>query len=109
MKKNVSIGKRAANPSLADEIATGLGNAIAFATGRRRRARVHLVEIGPASIKSMRRTLGFSQASFAQALNVSVGTLRNWEQGRRAPVGPARTLLRVFSREPAAVVRALTR
>ena len=40
-------------------------------------------------------------------IGVSVATLRNWEQGRRTPDGPALALLRVASAEPRAVVRAL--
>jgi putative transcriptional regulator len=41
-------------------------------------------------------------------IGVSVGTLRNWEQGRRVPEGPARALLRVASRNPDVVMKALT-
>jgi putative transcriptional regulator len=40
---------------------------------------------------------------------VSVATVRNWEQGRRRPEGPARALLRVIERAPKAVERALSR
>jgi putative transcriptional regulator len=40
-------------------------------------------------------------------IGVSKGTLQNWEQGRRHPRGPAKALLRVFEKDPEAVVRAL--
>jgi putative transcriptional regulator len=43
----------------------------------------------------------------AAFLNVSKRTLENWEQGRRHPTGPARTLLRIMELEPRAVKRAL--
>jgi putative transcriptional regulator len=55
----------------------------------------------------VRRRLGMSQAAFAAMFGVSVWTLRNWEQGRRRPDGPARALLRVIDREPEAARRAL--
>ncbi len=41
-----------------------------------------------------------SQARFAEALGISVGTLQNWEQGRRQPDGPAKALLRLLARHP---------
>jgi putative transcriptional regulator len=61
----------------------------------------------PADVKAIRGRLGRSQAEFALMIGVSVATLRNWEQGRRTPEGPALALLRVVSAEPKAVVRAL--
>ena len=51
--------------------------------------------------------LGTTQAEFALMLGVSVATLRNWEQGRRTPDGPALALLRVAARNPKAVIEAL--
>lgn len=61
----------------------------------------------PADIKAIRGRLGKSQSEFALMIGVSVATLRNWEQGRRVPEGPALALLRVASAEPKAVSRAL--
>jgi putative transcriptional regulator len=40
-------------------------------------------------------------------LHVDVGTLRNWEQGRREPTGPAKALLRAIQTDPTAVLKAL--
>lgn len=51
-------------------------------------------------IAGIRERTGLSQARFAQLLGVSVRTLRDWEQGRRAPSGAARTLLIVADRNP---------
>jgi len=59
------------------------------------------------SILPLRSKLRMSQAEFALMIGVSVATLRNWEQGRRTPDGPALALLRVASAEPRAVSRAL--
>jgi putative transcriptional regulator len=61
----------------------------------------------PADVKGIRSRLGKSQPEFALMIGVSVATLRNWEQGRRTPEGPALALLRVASAEPKAVARAL--
>lgn len=61
----------------------------------------------PLDIKKMREDLHKSQPEFADLIGVSVATLRNWEQGRRYPVGPARALLKVVSENPKAVLKAL--
>jgi putative transcriptional regulator len=54
-------------------------------------------------IKAIREKYELSQNEFAGMLGISVSTLRNWEQGRRAPEGPARVLLQVAARHPNAV------
>ncbi len=64
-------------------------------------------EVGAQDVQQIRAKLGKSQAEFASMIGVSVGTLRNWEQGRRKPEGPARALLQVAATNPRAVVRAL--
>lgn len=51
-------------------------------------------------VASLRRFVGMTQELFARALGVSVHTLRNWEQGRRRPEGPAIALLRIAARHP---------
>jgi putative transcriptional regulator len=58
-------------------------------------------------VQAVRRRLGVTQTAFAQMIGVSVATLRNWEQGRRVPEGPARALLRVTAAAPDVVARAL--
>jgi putative transcriptional regulator len=52
------------------------------------------------SVSSIRERTGLSQTRFAQVLGVSVRTLQDWEQGRRAPSGAARTLLMVAAKNP---------
>ncbi len=49
---------------------------------------------------ALRRFVGLSQTQFARAMGISVHTLRNWEQGRRHPDGPAIALLRIAARHP---------
>ena len=55
-------------------------------------------------IARIREKTGLSQTRFAQLLGVSVRTLQDWEQGRRAPSGAARTLLMVAARSPQALL-----
>lgn len=55
---------------------------------------------GGDDIALLRRFLGLTQLAFSQALGISVHTLRNWEQGRRTPEGPALALLRIAARHP---------
>jgi len=55
-------------------------------------------------VASVRAKTGLSQARFAALLGVSVRTLQDWEQGRRAPSGAARTLLLVAHKNPAALL-----
>ncbi len=61
--------------------------------------RVH-VYITPAQIKAVREKVGVSQSAFAAMLNVSPRTLQEWEQGRRQPNGPARSLLAIAAKRP---------
>jgi len=56
------------------------------------------------SVTSVRERTGLSQARFAQLLGVSVRTLQEWEQGRRAPSGAARTLLLIAQKNPRALL-----
>ena len=55
-------------------------------------------------VASIRMKTGLSQARFAVLLGVSVRTLQDWEQGRRAPSGAARTLLMIADRNPHALL-----
>lgn len=55
-------------------------------------------------VAGIRESTGLSQSRFAELLGVSVRTLQEWEQGRRAPSGAARTLLMIAARNPQALV-----
>ena len=63
--------------------------------------------ITPPSIKAIRKKLNLSQNDFALMIGISLGTLQNWEQGRREPDGPAKALLKIASKNPKAVMEAL--
>jgi DNA-binding transcriptional regulator YiaG len=51
-------------------------------------------------VAALRKFVGLTQTQFAVAMGISVHTLRNWEQGRRRPDGPAIALLRIAARHP---------
>jgi putative transcriptional regulator len=87
------------------KILTGLEEALRFARGEDTGARVWQVPV--LDVAALRKKAGLSQEEFAQRYRINLGTLRNWEQGVRAPEGPARVLLMVIAEEPEAVERAL--
>ena len=58
-------------------------------------------------VAALRNFIGLTQAEFAQAIEISVHTLRNWEQGRRKPEGPALALLRIAARHPRIILENL--
>lgn len=88
-----------------DQLVRSVRRAGRIRRGVAKASRIFALE--PADVKAIRRKLGKSQSDFAMMIGVSVATLRNWEQGRRTPDGPALALLRVVSAEPKAVARAL--
>jgi putative transcriptional regulator len=67
------------------------------------------MRVNAMSIKQLRGWTQLSQPQFATLLGVELSTLRNWEQGRREPTGPARALLRAIRNDPLNVLRALER
>ena len=89
-----------------DGLLKGLKAARHFARGRKvAGARAQADE--RVDVAGVRKATGLSQARFAAQIGVSVGTLRNWEQARRRPEGPARVLLALLARDPDVVSRLL--
>ena len=88
-----------------DTLVTSIRQAGAIRRGARRPSRVF--HFKREDVRAIRENLGKSQTEFALLIGVSVATLRNWEQGRRVPDGPALALLRVAARNPKAVAAAL--
>jgi putative transcriptional regulator len=66
---------------------------------------VRLME--PVDVKGIRRKTGMSQRDFARTFSLNLAALRDWEQQRRMPRGPARALMQIIDREPEAARRAL--
>ena len=93
------------NKKLFAELVDSMKQMNEMVRGERAPSREFHVE--PLAIKELRSKLGLSQAKFAALLHVDVGTLRNWEQGRREPTGPARALLTAIRRDPVHVLKAL--
>ena len=71
----------------------------AISARRRKRLIQGKFETGE-DVAALRRFVGLTQTEFARAMGISVHTLRNWEQGRRTPEGPAIALLRIAARHP---------
>jgi putative transcriptional regulator len=90
-KKKRSVNAR----NIGQEILDGLRDIKAGKIGR---------VINHPDVGKVREKTGLSQARFAELLGVSVRTLQEWEQGRRAPSGAARTLLLIADRNPKALL-----
>ena len=105
MKKTQSTMRR--KPSAGNRIVASLKEAVDWAEGRDVPVRVTTVEVPTTDVRATRKRLGLSQAAFAAKFGFQPATLRNWEQGRTRPDGPARVLLAVIARHPEAVEDAL--
>lgn len=66
-----------------------------------------IVEFEPMDVHMIRAKFSATQKQFACLIGISVETLRNWEEGRRRPHGPARALLRAIDADPVALAKAL--
>src|ERR1700761_7667590 len=66
-------------------------------------------DTGSLAVRDLRRRACLTQMEFAAKLGVPVETIRNWEQGKRAPRGPARALLAVIAHAPDTVFQALAK
>ena len=87
------------------KLTSSIEEAIEIRHGRKKPSRV--IKYDPVNIKEIRSRLHYSQSKFATIMGVSSKTLQNWEQGRREPTGPARTLLVVAEKNPNAIIKAL--
>ena len=67
------------------------------------------MDSGTVEVRDLRRRAQLTQQEFAARLGVPVETIRNWEQGKRAPRGPARALLAVIAHAPDTVFAALAK
>lgn len=59
-------------------------------------------------VLAIREKYDMTQQEFSSLLGISIGTLRNWEQGRRKPQGPAKVLLRIAEKQPKAILESLS-
>jgi putative transcriptional regulator len=107
MKKKATSKRRSAKATIGAEVIASLKETIAWAGGEDVPVRRTTVRIPTIDVKSVRRNLGLSQSQFAAKFGFQPATLRNWEQGRTRPDGPARVLLAVIARHPDVVEDAL--
>ena len=87
------------------EISEGLKDAANHAKGENSGVLEHPPQT--LDVKAIREKTGMSQQSFCATFGISLGTLRHWEQGLRAPRGAARVLLKVVEQNPQAVIKAI--
>ena len=88
-----------------ESIKQGLREAIAFAEGDTRHARVF--DAATIDVKHIRIKVGMTQEEFAATFGISLGTLRHWERGDRTPRGPALVLLNLIQKDPAAIMKVI--
>lgn len=72
-------------------------------------SQVSSTEAATPKVRDLRLRTNLTQAEFAARLGVPIETIRNWEQGKRSPRGPARALLAVIAHDPEMVFAALAR
>jgi putative transcriptional regulator len=87
---------------LFEELLASVRQGGAIMRGERKPSRVFSVDEPDA--RCIREKYALSQEKFASLMGISVATLRNWEQGRRSPEGPAKVLLKVAAKYPEAVL-----
>jgi putative transcriptional regulator len=90
---------------LFDRLVESVGQMNEIARGERAPSREFVIDA--VRVKEIRQGTGLSQAKFALLIDVQLATLRNWEQGRREPTGPAKALLRAIRKDPIHVLQAL--
>jgi putative transcriptional regulator len=95
-----------AKRNIGREILEGIKEIKAWQHGEKKLKTTRLTLPSAADVIDIRQQLGLSQQAFATFMGVSVATLRNWEQGRREPHGPARSLLLIAKKVPSAFRKA---
>jgi putative transcriptional regulator len=83
-----------------DRLIASLKEAVAWSQGKHVPARVTTIEVPKVDVRQIREKLQLSQNEFAARFGFAPASIRNWEQGRRRPEGPARVLLAVIDRHP---------
>ncbi|EQA96852.1 helix-turn-helix domain-containing protein [Sphingobium baderi] len=86
-----------------ESLKRGLAEVDAYKSGAREGYVIH----EPVDVKAIRAATKKTQQAFASTYHLPIGTVRDWEQGRRNPDAPARVLLSMIKTDPAAVERLL--
>ena len=88
-----------------EQMMDGLNDVEAFLAGKQEGFKAHVPQ--EVDVKAIRNRLGMTQAKFSDTFGFSLDAIKHWEGGRRTPEAPARTLLTVIDKNPAAVLTAL--
>ena len=88
-----------------EQMMNGLNDVEAFLAGEQEGFKAHVPQ--EVDVKAIRNRLGMTQARFSDTFGFSLDAIKHWEGGRRSPEAPARTLLTVIDKKPAAVLTAL--
>jgi putative transcriptional regulator len=97
MKKQTKLGQ---------SLIKGLEDALAYERGEKKLKSIHRTLTPPApqfskeKVRKLRELLGYTQLEFASLLNVDIGTIRHWEQGRRKPTASSNRLLQILAERP---------
>ena len=88
-----------------EQMMDGLKDVEDFFAGKQEGFKAHVPQ--QVDVKAIRNRLGMTQAKFSGVFGFSLDAIKHWEGGRRTPEAPARTLLTVIDKNPAAVLTAL--
>ena len=88
-----------------EQMMDGLNDVEAFLAGEQEGFKAYVPQ--EVDVKAIRNRLGMTQAKFSDTFGFSLDAIKHWEGGRRTPEAPARTLLTVIDKNPAAVLTAL--
>ncbi len=88
-------------------VIAGLKETLAYKEGRPVDVRATSITPSDIDVKSIREGLRLSQEEFAKRYEITLSALRNWEQGRRKPEGPARVLLKLIEKKPKVIDKIL--
>jgi putative transcriptional regulator len=88
-----------------EQMMDGLNDVEAFLAGKQQGFKAHVPQ--EVDVKAIRNRLGMTQAKFSGVFGFSLDAIKHWEGRRRIPEAPARTLLTVIDKNPAAVLTAL--
>src|SRR5271163_2581184 len=88
-----------------EQMMDGLNDVEGFLAGEQEGFKAHVPQ--EVDVKAIRDRLGMTQARFSTTFGFSLDAIKHWEGGRRTPEAPARTLLTVIDKNPAAVLTAL--
>jgi putative transcriptional regulator len=88
-----------------ESIRNGAQEALAWKQGQKTGARVR--RYTSMDVAKIRKNANMTQKEFSESFSIPLSTLRQWEQGKRVPQGPAQTLLRIIAHDSETAIKAL--